>query len=87
MNQFEIQIQVAYVVMMNLLDGETERGLVAFLSQDGQDINVSAERLAEERGAVLLQVDMPQNATLYDQDHLFHNLAATERSDCNSQRQ
>lgn len=88
MNQFEIQILVARVVMLNLLDGEVERGLVAFVVQDGQDINTSAECLAEERGAVLLRVETPQSATLYNlglKEHHLDNSATPKRSDCNSQ--
>ena len=87
MNQFEIQILVVHIVMMNILDGEVESGLVAFVDQGGQDISASAEQLAAERGAILLQVDVPQNATLYDQglkEQLSHGFTTPERSGCDS---
>lgn len=66
MNQTEVQILVAHVVTMGLLDGEIERSLVAFVGQDDQDISASAERLAEERGAVLLHLEDPEIAVLVD---------------------
>ena len=50
---------------MGLLDGEIESRLVAFPNQDGGDVNASAERLAEEHGAVLLQVEPQERLELY----------------------
>ena len=65
MNKKKIPILVLRVVWMGLLDGETESRLVAFPDQDDQDVNASAERLAEEHGAVLLQVEQRERAILY----------------------
>ena len=53
------------MVTMSLLDGEVERSLVAFIDQEGQDINASAQRLAEEHGAVLLHLEVPESAVLH----------------------
>ena len=66
MNQTEVQILVAHVVTMGLLDGEVERSLVAFVDQDDQDISARAERWAEEHGAILLHLDAPESAVLAD---------------------
>jgi hypothetical protein len=64
MNKKKIPILVLRVVWMGLLDGEIESRLVAFPNQDGGDVNASAERLAEEHGAVLLLVEQRERATL-----------------------
>ena len=56
MNKKKIPILVLRVVWMGLLDGEIE---------DGGDVNASAERLAEEHGAVLLQVEPQERLELY----------------------
>ena len=66
MIQTELQILVAHVVTMDLLDGAVERSLVAFIDQDGQDISARAERWAEEHGAILLHLDAPEIALLVD---------------------
>ena len=66
MNQTEVQILVAHVDTMGLLDGEVERSLVAFTDQDDQDISASAERWCEEHGAILLHLDAPESAVLAD---------------------
>ena len=65
MKQSELQILVVRMVTMSLLDGEVERSLVAFIDQEGQDINASAQRLAEEHGAVLLHLEGPESAVLH----------------------
>lgn len=65
MNQNKISILVLRVVWMSLLDGEVETRLVAVPDQEGQDVEASAERLAEEHGAVLLLVEPRERATLY----------------------
>lgn len=63
MNKKKIPILVLRVVWMGLLDGETESRLVAVPDQDDQD--VGAERLAEEHGAVLLQIEQRERAILH----------------------
>ena len=65
MNKKKIPILVLRVVWMGLLDGEIESRLVAFPNQDGGDVNASVERLAEEHGAVLLQVEPQERLELY----------------------
>lgn len=61
----EIPIIVLRVVWVTLLDGEVETRLVAFPDQEGQDVEASAERLAEKQGAVLLLVEQRERAELY----------------------
>ena len=56
---------VVRMVTMSLLDVEVERSLVAFVDQEGQDINASAQHLAEEHGAVLLHLEGPESAVLH----------------------
>lgn len=65
MNQNKISILVLRLVWMSLLDGEVEARLVAVPDQEGQDVDASAERLADDHGAVLLQVETQERATLY----------------------
>lgn len=68
MNQNKTQILVLRLVWMRLLDGEVESRLVAVPPQDDQDVTTTAERLAEEHGAVLLHVEQQGCATLYIED-------------------
>jgi len=65
MNQNKISILVLRVVWMSLLDGEVETRLVAVPDQEDRDVDASAERLAEEHGAVLLLVEQRERAELY----------------------